>query len=149
MTTRFNWMSWAGLLLSVLAALSFPLLFVKFPLTRDFPWANLVLFLAAAALLVLGLKRGFTASRPRKSKVAASLLAAFGFTIIGLFLFSAFVMARWLPASHGAPQVGQKAPDFSLADSTGRETPLAELRSAPVNGQTPKGVLLIFYRGYW
>ena len=26
---------------------------------------------------------------------------------------------------------------------------LAELRTSPINGKAPRGVLLIFYRGYW
>jgi peroxiredoxin len=54
-----------------------------------------------------------------------------------------------LPASKGAPQVGQKMPEFSLPDADGKQVSLNELLSTPVDGQSPKGVLLIFYRGYW
>ena len=69
--------------------------------------------------------------------------------IFGLFVFTTFVMARWMPAAQGAPQVGRKAPEFTLADTDGRPVSLSELLSTPVNGKAPKGVLLIFYRGYW
>jgi len=40
-------------------------------------------------------------------------------------------------------------PPFSLPDATGKQVSLTELLTAPVNGSAPKGVLLVFYRGYW
>ena len=49
---RFNWPLWAGFLLTLFAAFSYFAFFVWFPITRDFPWANLLLFLLAAVLLV-------------------------------------------------------------------------------------------------
>jgi hypothetical protein len=149
---KFNWQIWAGFLLSLAASLSYPLVFVRWPITRDFPWATLLLYGVAAGLLVVGVKRAFASGRTRKSKIAASILATLSVVIIGLFLFSILIMARWLPAAHGAPQVGQKAPEFSLADANGKTISLSELLSSPINGQQvskPKGVLLIFYRGYW
>jgi hypothetical protein len=70
--------------------------------------------------------------------------------------------ARKLPESAGAPQPGQKAPDFTLADTSGNKVSLEQLLSssaAPTatasagatvtGGNAPKAVLLIFYRGYW
>jgi peroxiredoxin len=45
--------------------------------------------------------------------------------------------------------VGQQAPEFSLSDTDGRAVSLSELLSTPVNGRVPKGVVLVFYRGYW
>jgi peroxiredoxin len=58
-------------------------------------------------------------------------------------------MARWMPAAHGAPQVGRKAPEFTLRDTEGRPVSLSELLSTPLDGKAPKGVLLVFYRGHW
>lgn len=146
---KFNWPIWTGLLLSVFALLSYEFLFVRWPTTRDFPWANLLIFAIAAVFLLAGVRRGFAPERRRRSKIVSSLVATFGFLIIGLFLFAFFIGSTWLPASHGAPQIGQKAPDFSLADTTGKTVRLAELLTDPINGKAPKGVLLIFYRGYW
>lgn len=164
---KLNWPIWAGFLLSVIAFLSYFLVFVWFPVTRDFPWANLLLFALAAALLLVGLRRAFAPdrSKPRRSKVAGAILATLSVAIFGFFIFVTFVIARWLPASHEAPKVGQKAPDFSLADTNGRLVSLSELLSSPINAQTgdagtlarnqrearpaTKGVLLVFYRGYW
>src|SRR2546427_12195033 len=50
---RFNWQIWTGFLLSIFAFLSYPLVFVNWAVTRDFPWANLLLFAIAALLLFI------------------------------------------------------------------------------------------------
>ncbi len=147
----FNWPLWGGLVLSLIALLSYPFFFVWFPITRDFPWANLILFGLAMVLAFVGVRRSFSKERAhsKRSKIIGSLVGGLSLLIVVLFLFSAFVFARWLPASKAAPQVGQQAPDFSLPDTTGRMVALSELRAAPINGKPAKGVLLIFYRGYW
>lgn len=149
MKARFNWAVWAGFVLAIFALLSFPLLFVRFPITRDFPWANLILFAMAMVLLVIGVKRAFAPGRGRVSKIGASVLATLGVVVLALFVFGVFVMARWLPASKAAPQVGQRVPEFNLTDQTGKQVSLADLLTAPINGKAPQGVLLVFYRGYW
>src|SRR5258708_40105703 len=146
---RFNWPIWAGFLLSITALFSYPFVFVRWPVTRDFPWANLVLFGIALVLLFVGVRRAFAPDRRRLSKIMAPLVATVSVLVLGLFLFTLFVASRWLPAAQAAPQVGQQAPDFSLADTSGKSVSLSELRSSPINGKMPRGVLLIFYRGYW
>jgi len=146
---RFNWPIWSGFLLSLIALLSYPFLFVNWPVTRDFPWANLLLFGIAAVLLFLGVRRAFSPDRRRISKIAASVLVTFGVLVLAFFIFSFFIASRWLPASRGAPQVGRKAPDFTLADTNNKQVSLSNLLSEPINGKPPKGLLLIFYRGYW
>lgn len=159
---RFNWPIWAGFLLSLIAFFSYFFIFVWFPITRDFPWANLLLFGSAAALLLVGIRRAFAPDRRRRSKIAASVLATLSVAIFGFFIFATFINARRLPGSHAAPQVGQKAPDFTLSDTSGKPVSLTELLSAPIEGEpvnagplarnartVPNGVLLVFYRGYW
>ncbi len=146
---KFNWQIWAGFLLTLAAAFSYTLVFVWWPVTRDFPWVNLLLFGFAMVLLFVGVRRAFASGRGWISKIVSSLLAILGVGILSLFIFGAFIAARRLPASHGAPQIGQKAPDFSLADTNSKVMSLSELLSTPINGATPKGVVLIFYRGYW
>ena len=148
-TQRFNWPIWAGFLLSVFALFSYPFVFVRWPVTRDFPWANLLLFGVVVVLLFVGVRRAFAPDRRRRSRIVGSIVATLSVLFLGLFVFSFFVASRWLPASHGAPQVGQKAPDFSLADTKGKTVSLSQLLSEPINGKAPRGVLLIFYRGYW
>ena len=163
---KFNWQIWAGFLLSVFAFMSYPLLFVRFAVTRDFPWANLLLFAVAVVLTLWGVRRAFASDRrrPRLAKIGGSVLATLSVLVLGLFIFSVFIFARWMPAAHGAPQVGQKAPDFTLTDTNGKSVSLAQLLSMPPDanlgtagvapqyegsGRRPRGVLLIFYRGYW
>ena len=148
---RFNWPIWAGFLVSLIAFLSYFFVFVWFPITRDFPWVNLLLFGIAAALLVAGVRRAFASDRfhPKRSKIVGSILATLSVVIFGFFVFATFIMARRLPPSHGAPQVGQKAPDFTLSDTNDKPVSFSELLSSPIKGKSPKGVLLVFYRGYW
>jgi cation transport ATPase len=150
---RLNWPLWLGFLLSVVTFFSYFAVFVWYPVTRDFPWANLLLFAAAAVLLLWGLRRAFAtnalANNRRRSKIAAAIVATLGVVVIAFFLLAFFVGGRQLPASSGAPQVGQKAPDFSLHDTNGKTVSLNELLTTPIDGNAPKGVLLVFYRGYW
>jgi len=140
---------WIGFVVSLIALLTYPFLFVRWPLTRDFPWVNLLLLAAAIMLVATGVRRVFVAHATRGKKVGAVLGATLSGLVLTLFVWAVFVFARQLPASHGAPQVGQKAPEFVLSDTAGKQVALSELLSAPLNGQAPKGVLLIFYRGYW
>jgi hypothetical protein len=148
---RLNWPLWLGLVVTLAAFLSYFFVFVLFPFTRDFPWANLVLFVIAGVLLFMGLRRGFASDRPHptRSKIVSSIVSVFSLFVFAMFVFVIFVGGRSLPASKGAPQVGQRVPDFSLPDTSGRQVSLDELLTTPINGNRPKGVLLIFYRGYW
>ena len=146
---RFNWQIWAGFLLCLVSIILYPFFFVDIPALRDFPWLNLLLFVVAGVLLFIGVRRAFASGRPLRSKIAAIIATSLSVLLVGLFVFSFFIMARWLPASKSAPQVGQKAPEFRLADTTGTQVSLSELLTQPINGNKPKGALLVFYRGYW
>jgi hypothetical protein len=148
---RLNWPLWVGFLLTLAAFFTYFAVFVQFPVTRDFPWANLVLFLIAGLLLFLGIRKGFASDRPHptRSKIITSIVGLLSLVVFAFFVFVIFVAARWLPASTGAPHVGQRAPEFTLSDTTGKQVSLNELLSSPINGSAPKGVLLVFYRGYW
>jgi len=146
---RLNWQIWAGFVLSLVAGLSYPLLFVRWAITREFPWANLVLFAIAFVLLFFGLRRAFKPGKSIFAKVFSSLAAAFGVLLLAGLLFTIFVMGSWLPRSLGAPQVGQKAPDFTLTDSNDKPVTLPQLLIEPIANKPPRAVLLIFYRGYW
>jgi hypothetical protein len=146
---RINWQIWTGFLLSLVAAFSYPFLFVRWSITREFPWANLVLFAIAFVLLFVGLRRAFKPDKRIVSKIFSSLAAAVGVLLLAGLLFLIYVMGSWLPASAGAPQVGQQAPDFTLTDTNDKPVTLAQLLTEPINNRPPKAVLLIFYRGYW
>lgn len=144
---RSNRMLWVGLLLLVLAILSNLLYFLKVP-AASLPWVNLILPVLALLFLVIGLVRAFAQSQIYRGKIWGSVVV-----VLGLLLVAAstlfFVGARKLPRSGGAPQIGQRVPDFTLSDSTGQPTSLAQLFLASAGAPPPKAVLLVFYRGYW
>jgi hypothetical protein len=127
----------------LLAALSYIPVFSRFPVTRDFPWANLLLFLASGCLLAIGLYRAFAQPGKYRGKISGPVLSALSLAIFGLFCFGIFYEARNLPSTQTAVRVGQKAPDFSLAGIDGKPVTLSQL------SQGKRAVLLIFYRGYW
>jgi hypothetical protein len=137
------------MLMSVTAFFSYFFVFVWFPVTRDVPWVSFVLFGIAATFVFVGMRRAFAPGRPRRAKIAGVALATLSIALCGCFVYATQIMARRLPASPSAPQVGQKAPDFRLSDTQGRPVALGELLASPVNGQAPQGVLLVFYRGAW
>ena len=152
MSRKFNWPLWTGFLLTIIAFMSYFSFFVRFPVTRDFPWVNLILFALAAVLLVAGVRRGFTKDqkRPTLSRIIASAVATLGVLMLAFFIFTTFILARRLPPSREAPHVGQKAPEFTLPDASATQVSLSQLLTTPLSdGKQPRGVLLIFYRGYW
>ncbi len=145
----WNWLLWAGFVLSVIAFLSYFAFFVEFPSTRNFPWANLLLFVIAAGLFAAGIRRAFRRPLSYRGKIFGPILAGLSTLILGFFVFAIFVAARHMPASAAAPRVGARAPDFTLTDSDNKLVSLASLLTGPVGGAAPKGVMLVFYRGYW
>ena len=70
-----NWQLWSGFLLSLIAFVSYPFVFVRVPVTRDFPWVNVLLLGVSAALLLAGLRRSFGAGATRKSKITGAVAA--------------------------------------------------------------------------
>ena len=146
---KLNWAIWLGLLLSLFAFFSYPLFFVNWATTRDFPWANLIIFAIADIFIAIGVRRAFAPERRVLSKIVAAVGAVLSGLVLTGFIFVVFVASRQLPASANAPQVGQKAPGFNLADVNNKTVSLTDLLSQPINGKAPKGALLVFYRGYW
>ena len=148
---RWNWRVWAGFLLCLVAFASYFLLFDRFPVTRDVPWVNFLLFGTGVAFLFVGLQRAFRQPQEYRGKIAAPILGTLSLLVLGIFCFFIFYQARQLPASSGAPRVGQKAPEFVLADTSNQPISLSSLLSSPLSPSNtpPKGVVLVFYRGYW
>ena len=146
---KFNWQIWVGFLLRFFGLLSYTTFFVRFPVTRDFPWATLLFVCVAAVFLIIGVRRAFARGSRLSSKIVAAVLTLASLVFVVLFAVAVFVVARQLPKSSGAPHVGQRAPDFTLTDTNKKTVTLAKLLSEPVKGKAPKGVLLVFYRGYW
>ncbi|HET6843330.1 MAG TPA: hypothetical protein VFK06_16880 [Candidatus Angelobacter sp.] len=149
-TRRRNTLRLAGLLVLLAGLLSNFLFFVSIPGQRFAPWLNLALTALAVILLIAALRRAIAQPEIYGGKVAGWTL-----TIVSVLLFGVaivgFRVSRDIPASAGAPRVGQKAPDFTLADTGGQTLSLSQMlaSSSESGGARPKAVLLIFYRGYW
>lgn len=148
MKRRWNlWLN-GGFLVTLLAFFSYFFFFVRFPVTRDVPWINLLLFACGLALFAVGLHRAYRQPDVYRGKVRGPILTLLSVFILGLFLFYNFWFSRQLPASKGAPAVGQKAPDFTLPDADGKPVTLSKLYES-ADGGKDQWVLLVFYRGYW
>ena len=145
MKRRWNWPIWIGFLVAVGGLVSYEF-FAQFPITRDFPWANLLLFGIGIALLLLGLFRAFGRPQLYRGKIFGSILAAIALFLFSFFSYEIFYVLRQVPASTGAPRVGQLAPDFFLLDQNGKPVGLGDLLSGPSG---PKALVVIFYRGFW
>lgn len=151
MKKRWNAAIWFGFGLCLLAFFSYFFFFAQFPVTRDFPWLNLLFFAAGFVFLAVGLRRAFRSPETYRGRIAGPILGILGSLVLGFFLFYIVYASRQLPVSPDAPQVGQKAPGFALPDTGGRTVGLSTLLSQPVPNGNAAGswVVLIFYRGYW
>ena len=141
MKRNWNWSLWVGFFFVFVGLFSYTF-FAQFPITRDFPWANLLLFAVGGILLVAGLVRAFGRPQLYRGKIAGPILALLSLLIFSFFAYELFYVLRQVPASTSAPRVGEKAPEFVLPDQNGKPIALADLIS-------PKGAVLIFYRGHW
>jgi hypothetical protein len=138
----------AGVLI-VVAVLSNALFFVKIPGQHLLPWLNLLLFALPMVVVVAGLRRAVAQPKVYRGRTAGWLLMGLSGVLFAFSVFALYV-SRNIPDASAAPQVGQKAPDFTLPDSSGKPVALHDLlASATANGAPPKAVLLVFYRGYW
>src|SRR5262249_11784828 len=106
----WNWMLWVGFALSLLAFVSYFSFFVQFPWTRNFPWANLLLFALAAGLLAMGMRRAFRLPEQYRGKFVGSILAGLSVLILGLFVFSIFIGGRRMPADLAPPDTRRDRP---------------------------------------
>jgi hypothetical protein len=150
-TKLWNWRLWAGFAVSLLALLVYVVLFRE---TRAIFWPSLALFGVAAVLLVSGLRRAFGSPLLYRGKIGGPILATVSVVILALFGFVSYSVFKSFPAARNAPKVGQKAPEFTLADIGGKPVSLAQLLTTPIAdasgaAHAPKGVLVVFYRGYW
>jgi hypothetical protein len=144
----WNWRLWVGFVLVLLAPFGY---FSLFETTRAAIWISVALFVVALVLLIGGLQRAFAASESYRGKIAGPILAMLALAVVGAFGWATYAMHNAYAAAHNAPRVGDKAPEFALPDSSGRKVTMAELLATPLptGAAKTRGVMLVFYRGYW
>jgi hypothetical protein len=145
MKRKWNTPIWLGFLVVVIGLFSYGF-FAQFPITRDFPWANFLLFGIGVVLLVVGLFRAFGRPQLYRGKIFGSIFTLIAVLLVAFFSYEILYVVRQVPPSTGAPQVGQIAPDFILLDQNGKPVGLGDLLSGPSG---PRALALIFYRGFW
>jgi hypothetical protein len=79
------------------------------------------------------------ARTPRARRLFPGILLGVNVLVAGAFAFILYVVPV-VPAADG-PAIGTAAPDFALADQTGKIVRLTDFHGAPL--------LLVFYRGHW
>jgi hypothetical protein len=134
---------WAGFAIVIVALVSYIPIFTLFPVTRDIPWANYLLFLLGGGLLVVGVRRAFRDPEHYRGKISGSILAVLSVLLLGFFVGSILYFAKQIPSAELALRPGQPAPPFVLQDITGKQVASSEL----LRGH--RAVVLVFYRGYW
>jgi hypothetical protein len=159
MKRSWNASVWLGLVVVLAGVASYPLIFIRYPVTRDVPWASLLIMALGLVMLAVGISRAFRQPDAYRGKIFGSVLGVLAAAVVAFFCYGVFYATRQLPASHGAPQVGQIAPDFTLPDSKNNLVTLSALVDssfAPNGSSTPTSgaektvaTVLIFYRGYW
>jgi len=148
----WNWRIWAGFLVALAVIPSYFVFFAKYPTTRDVPWVSWLMFAISTWLLWTGIRRAFASSKVYRGRITGPILAVLGLGAAVFFGYATLYASRQLPAAAGAPRVGEKAPEFTLADTSGNMVAMSTLLSEPMPGmagQKPRGLVLVFYRGYW
>ena len=143
MKRRANILIWAGFVVAIAALVSYIPLFAQFPLTRDVPWVNLLLFFVAVCFLAAGLDRAYRKPDVYRGKISGTILGVLTLLMLGFFCFGVFYASKQIPESRDALRAGQRAETFALMNGNGKQVALADLL------KNNRGALLIFYRGYW
>jgi len=134
---------WVGFAIVIVAVASYIPIFTQFPVTRDIPWANYLLFLLGGGLLAVGVRRAFRDPEHYRGKISGSILAVLSVLLFGFFAVSILYLTKQIPSAESALRPGQPAPPFVLQDIAGKQIASSEL----LKGH--RAVVLLFYRGYW
>lgn len=131
---------WIAPLLGFVGFVSYFLVFAKWPATRDFPWVNLPVVLAAVALGFAGLGNAWKTGRWRTKLLHFGGSCA-ALALAGLLCFYVFSFSATMPEATEEAVAMDMAPNLSLPDARGETVTLESFRGGPV--------LLLFYRGFW
>jgi|SRR5579859_3342870 len=143
MKRHWNVPIWVGFAIVIAAVVSYIPIFAVFPLTRDVPWANYLLFLLGGGLLAVGVRRALRDPEHYRGKIIGSILVGLSVLLFGFFAVSILYFGKQIPSAERALHPGQIAPPFVLQDIAGKQVASSDL----LKGH--QAVVLVFYRGYW
>src|SRR5204863_10210844 len=135
---RWNISSWAGFAIVLVALGSYIPLFTLFPVTRDVPWANYLLFLLGGGGLAAGIRRAFRDPEHYRGKISGSILGVLSVLLVGFFVVSILYFGKQIPSAQSALRIGQPAPPFTLMDTAGKRVASSDLL------KTSRAVVLVF-----
>jgi len=141
-----NWKLWIGFLLVFLGPVAYFSLYDRIPGAF---WLGIAMVIVGVTLLIIGVRQAYVSPEAYRGKIAGPILGVLALLLIGAFGFGKYAMTNAYPASHNAPRVGDKAPQFTAKDTSGHSQSLADLLAAHAGAQSQRAVLLVFYRGYW
>lgn len=154
---RSNVATWWGLLFAIVALGCNGVFFLSLPFQGAIPWLSLLFAAVALTYLVMGLRLAIVHPKIYRRRALTVIVTVIAVIPASLSVVG-FAATHKLPSATAAPQVGQKVPDFTLADTSGKAVSLDQLLAASsvvspaepsFESRAPKAVLLIFYRGYW
>ncbi len=136
-TGRFNHRAWIGPLVAIFGLLSYFTLFYRWPLTRDLPWLNLLILLAAIGVSLTALPR----ARSTAGRVGGGVGLFVSVALAGLLCFYVFSLSYRLPDAGRVVDDGTRLPEISLASARGEAVDVA--------AAARDKLILVFYRGHW
>src|SRR5947209_379901 len=107
---------WWGLLLAIAALAINGLFFLKTPGIHALPWISLFLAALALVFVIYGVRLAYGHGTLYRGKISSVVIGVLAVAVCAVAAL-AFVKSKGLPDAAGAPQVGERAPDFSLPDS--------------------------------
>ena len=143
MKRHWNVPIWAGFAIVIAGLVSYIPIFALFPITRDVPWANYLLFLLGGGLLVVGVRRAFRDPEHCRGKISGSILSALSVLLAAFFVVSILYFGKQIPSAESALRPGQPAPPFVLEDTARKQVASSDLL------KNRRAMVLVFYRGYW
>jgi hypothetical protein len=147
----WNWRLWVGFTGCIVTLVIYSTFIEP---ARLLFWLSLLLFAGAGTLLISGLYRALAQPQSYRGKIAGPILTVLSLSMITLFGFEAYWISKLVPTAANAPTVGSRAPEFTLVNTSAKPVSLSEALKAPITDgagavHPVKGVLLVFYRGYW
>lgn len=136
-----NHLIWLGPLLTFTGAVTYFVVFARYPVLRDFPWLNLPWVLLGMILAFFAMRRAFDKTSVYRGKVLGSLGFLFSLFVGGMFGWYVFYYSYTVPEPTAETMNLEAAPDFQLVDQNGRQVRLTDFRG--------QNVVLVFYRGFW